>query len=417
MSVIVQKYGGTSVADADRIRAVADRATDAKRAGHDVVVVVSAMGDTTDELMAMARSLAPTPNARELDLLLTAGERIAMSLLAVAINQAGYPAASYTGSQAGIITDTAHGRASIIDIRPGRILEALGRGHIVIVAGFQGVSTAYDVTTLGRGGSDTTAVALADALHAEACEIYTDVPGVFTADPRIVPDARKLHAVSYEEMLELASSGAQVLQLRSVEYARARGVKVHVRSSFSDEPGTWITQEDARMGEQAIISGVAADHSEAMVTIRSAPDRPGVAAAIFRAVAAQGLSVDLIVQSGSRDGRADISFLVPKDELDRLEPTAKELVAAISADTYEADADVAKVSLVGAGIKAHPEVLADMFETLADERINVELIAATSIRISCVVRAADEERAVRALHRRFGLGPDGGPLRSHDDDA
>jgi len=417
VSVIVQKYGGTSVADADRIRAVADRATDAKRAGHDVVVVVSAMGDTTDELMAMARSLAPTPNARELDLLLTAGERIAMSLLAVAINQAGYPAASYTGSQAGIITDTAHGRASIIDIRPGRILEALGRGHIVIVAGFQGVSTAYDVTTLGRGGSDTTAVALADALHAEACEIYTDVPGVFTADPRIVPDARKLHAVSYEEMLELASSGAQVLQLRSVEYARARGVKVHVRSSFSDEPGTWITQEDARMGEQAIISGVAADHSEAMVTIRSAPDRPGVAAAIFRAVAAQGLSVDLIVQSGSRDGRADISFLVPKDELDRLEPTAKELVAAISADTYEADADVAKVSLVGAGIKAHPEVLADMFETLADERINVELIAATSIRISCVVRAADEERAVRALHRRFGLGPDGGPLRSHDDDA
>ena len=417
MSVIVQKYGGTSVADADRIRAVADRATDAKRAGHDVVVVVSAMGDTTDELMAMARSLAPTPNARELDLLLTAGERIAMSLLAVAINQAGYPAASYTGSQAGIITDTAHGKASIIDIRPGRILEALGRGHIVIVAGFQGVSTAYDVTTLGRGGSDTTAVALADALHAEACEIYTDVPGVFTADPRIVPDARKLHAVSYEEMLELASSGAQVLQLRSVEYARARGVKVHVRSSFSDEPGTWITQEDARMGEQAIISGVAADHSEAMVTIRSAPDRPGVAAAIFRAVAAQGLSVDLIAQARSSDDRADISFLVPKDELDRLEPTAKELVAAISADTYEADADVAKVSLVGAGIKAQPEVLADMFETLAEERINVELIAATSIRISCVVRAADEERAVRALHRRFGLGPDGGPLRSHDDDA
>ena len=415
MSVIVQKYGGTSVADADRIRAVAGRVTDAKRAGHDVVVVVSAMGDTTDELMAMARSLAPTPNARELDLLLTAGERIAMSLLAVAINQAGFPAASYTGSQAGIITDTAHGKASIIDIRPGRILEALAKGHIVIVAGFQGVSTAYDVTTLGRGGSDTTAVALAHALGAEACEIYTDVPGVLTADPRVVPDARKLHAVSYEEMLELASSGAQVLQLRSVEYARASGVKVHVRSSFVDEPGTWITQEDARMGEQAIISGVAADHSDAMVTIRSAPDRPGVAAAIFRAVAAQGLSVDLIVQTGSRDGRADIAFLVPKDELDRGEPALKEVVAAISADAYEADADVAKVSLVGAGIAAHPEVLAQAFEALADEGINVELIAATSIRISCVVRAADEERAVRALHRRFGLGPDGGPLRSHDD--
>jgi aspartate kinase len=417
VSVIVQKYGGTSVADADRIRAVADRVTDAKRAGHDVVVVVSAMGDTTDELMAMARSLAPTPNARELDLLLTAGERIAMPLLAIAINQAGYPATSYTGSQAGIITDTAHGKASIVDIRPARILEALAKGHIVIVAGFQGVSTAYDVTTLGRGGSDTTAVALADALHADACEIYTDVSGVFTADPRVVPDARKLHAVSYEEMLELASSGAQVLQPGSVEYARARGVKVHVRSSFTDEPGTWITQEDVRMGEQAIISGVAADHSEAMVTIRSAPDRPGVAARIFRAVAAQGLSVDLIVQTGSRDGHADISFLVPKEDLDRLEPAAKELVAAISADSYEADADVAKVSLVGAGIKAHPEVLADMFEALADEGINVELIAATSIRISCVVRAADEERAVRALHRRFGLGLDGGGLRSHDDHA
>ncbi len=417
MSVIVQKYGGTSVADADRIRAVAERVTDAKRAGHDVVVVVSAMGETTDELMAMARSLAPTPNARELDLLLTAGERIAMSLLAVAINQAGYPAASYTGSQAGIITDTAHGKASIIDIRPGRILEALAKGHIVIVAGFQGVSTAYDVTTLGRGGSDTTAVALADALHADACEIYTDVPGVFTADPRVVPDARKLHAVSYEEMLELASSGAQVLQLRSVEYARARGVKVHVRSSFSGEPGTWITQEDARMGEQAIISGVAADHSEAVVTIRSAPDRPGVAASIFRAVAAAGLSVDLIVQTGSREGRADIAFLVPKDELDRWDAVAGALVAAASASAHEADADVAKVSLVGAGIKAHPEVLADMFEALADEGINVELIAATSIRISCVIRAADEERAVRALHRRFGLGLDGGPLRSHDDHA
>jgi len=417
VSIIVQKYGGTSVADADRIRAVAERVTNAKREGHDVVVVVSAMGDTTDELMAMARALAPTPNARELDLLLTAGERIAMSLLAVAINQAGFPAASYTGSQAGIITDTAHGKASIIDIRPGRILEALGRGHIVIVAGFQGVSTASDVTTLGRGGSDATAVALADALGAEACEIYTDVPGVFTADPRVVPDARKLHAVSYEEMLELASSGAQVLQLRSVEYARARGVKVHVRSSFVDEPGTWITQEDARMGEQAIISGVAADHSDAMVTIRSAPDRPGVAAAIFRAVAAQGLSVDLIVQTGSRDGRADISFLVPRDEVDRLDPAVKEVVATISADAYETDADVAKVSLIGAGIAAHPEVLADAFEALADESVNVALIAATSISISCVVRRADEERAVRALHRRFGLGLDGGPLRAHDDDA
>src|SRR5712692_177393 len=256
MPVIVQKYGGTSVANGDRIRAVAERIVAAKRQGYDVVVVVSAMGDTTDELLAMAQDLTPLPNPRELDLLLTAGERIAMSLLAVAINASGFPAASYTGSQAGIITDTAHGKASIMDIRPGRILEALANGNIVIVAGFQGVSTASDVTTLGRGGSDTTAVALADALGAEFCEIYTDVPCVFTADPRVVPDARELHAVSCAELLEMAVSGAQVLQLRSVEYARGHGVKVHVRSSFTDESGTWITEEDVRMGEKAIISGV-----------------------------------------------------------------------------------------------------------------------------------------------------------------
>jgi aspartate kinase len=304
VSVIVHKYGGSSVGDAVRIRAVAERIVAARRGGHDVVVVVSAMGDTTDDLAAMAHDLTPIPNPRELDLLLTAGERIAMSLLAIAINAAGYPAASYTGSQAGIITDTAHGKAKIIDIRPGRILEALSKGNIVIVAGFQGVSTAFDVTTLGRGGSDTTAVALAAALGAEACEIYTDVPGVFTADPRIVPQARRLHAVSYEEMLELASSGAKVLQLRSVEYARTHGVKVHVRSSFSDEAGTWIIEEDIRM-EQAIISGVAADDSEAKITMQDVPDRPGVAAAIFRAVAEEGAGVDMIVQNVGRDGKAD----------------------------------------------------------------------------------------------------------------
>src|SRR5436309_8480522 len=275
------------------------------------------MGDTTDGLLAMAEELAPSPNARELDLLLTAGERIAMSLLSLAINAAGFPAASYTGSQAGIITDTAHGRAKIIDIRPGRILQALEQGNIVIVAGFQGMSTALDVTTLGRGGSDTTAVALAAALGADYCEIYTDVPGVFTADPRIVPEARKLHAVSYEEMLELAASGAKVLQLRSVEYARTHAVKVHVRSSFTDEAGTWITEEDVRM-EQAIISGVAADDSEAKITIEDVPDRPGVAAAIFRAVAEEGAGVDMIVQNVGRDGRADLSFLVPKADLARI---------------------------------------------------------------------------------------------------
>ena len=412
MAVIVQKYGGTSVADTGRIRAVAGRVAGAKQAGYDVVVVVSAMGDTTDGLLAMAEELAQAPNARELDLLLTAGERIAMSLLSLAINAAGYPAASYTGSQAGIITDTAHGRAKIIDIRPGRILQALGKGNIVIVAGFQGVSTALDVTTLGRGGSDTTAVALASALGAEFCEIYTDVPGVFTADPRIVPEARKLHAVSYEEMLELAASGAKVLQLRSVEYARTHGVKVHVRSSFNDDPGTWITEEDVRM-EQAIISGVAADNSEAKITIEDVPDRPGIAAAIFRAVADEGAGVDMIVQNVGRDGKADVSFLVPKADLRRISAVMDRVLKEFGAARHLIDDDIAKVSLVGAGIKSHPAVVAEMFAALADEGINIEMISTSSIRVSCVIRAGDSERAVRAVHAKFGLGEDARGVRDH----
>ncbi|MBA3552238.1 MAG: aspartate kinase [Actinobacteria bacterium] len=414
MSVIVQKYGGTSVADANRIRIVAERVAAARRDGHDVVVVVSAMGDTTDELMAMAHELTPLPNPRELDLLLTAGERIAMSLLAVAINAAGFPAASYTGSQAGIITDTAHGQAKIIDIRPGRILEAISKGSIVIVAGFQGVSTAYDVTTLGRGGSDTTAVALAAALSADFCEIYTDVPGVFTADPRVVPEASKLHAVSYEEMLELASSGARVLQLRAVEYARTHGVRVHVRSSFTDEPGTWVTEEDVRM-EQAMISGVASDDSEAKVTLEGVPDRPGVAAAVFAAVARDGVPVDMIVQNVARDGRTDISFLVPEPDLSRLAPSMDRLVREVGALGFGADRDVAKISLVGAGIRSHPEVLAGMFEALAAEDINLQMISTSSIRISCVIRAADADRAVRAVHRRFAISEEAGPRERHTD--
>jgi aspartate kinase len=413
VAVIVQKYGGTSVADTGRIRAVAGRVAGAKRAGYDVVVVVSAMGDTTDGLLAMAEELATAPNARELDLLLTAGERIAMSLLSLAINAAGYPAASYTGSQAGIITDTAHGRAKIIDIRPGRILQALEQGNIVIVAGFQGVSTALDVTTLGRGGSDTTAVALASALGAEFCEIYTDVPGVFTADPRIVPEARKLHAVSYEEMLELAASGAKVLQLRSVEYARTHGVKVHVRSSFSEEPGTWITEEDVRM-EQAIISGVAADNSEAKITIEDVPDRPGIAAAIFRAVADEGAGVDMIVQNVGRDGKADVSFLVPKADLRRISAVMDRVLEEFGAARHLIDDDIAKVSLVGAGIKSHPAVVAEMFAALADEGINIEMISTSSIRVSCVIRAGDSERAVRAVHAKFGLGQDAQGVRDHE---
>ena len=411
MSVIVQKYGGTSVVDAERIRAVAARVVEARRAGHDVVVVVSAMGETTDDLMAMAQELAPAPNPRELDLLLTAGERIAMSLLSLAVNAAGYPAASYTGSQAGIITDTTHGRAKIIDIRPGRILQALERGDIVIVAGFQGVSTAYDVTTLGRGGSDTTAVALAAALGAEFCEIYTDVPGVFTADPRTVPEARKLHAVSYQEMLELAASGASVLQLRSVEYARTHGVKVHVRSSFDHEPGTWVTEEDVRM-EQAIISGVAAEDAEAKISIEDVPDRPGTAATIFRAVADEGVSIDMIVQNVGRDGRADVSFLVPKADLPRLSSVMERVVKEVGGSGHTIDDQIARVSLVGAGIKSHPEVVAEMFAALADEGINIEMISTSSIRISCVIRAQDADRAVRAVHARFGLGAGDEP-RAH----
>jgi aspartate kinase len=412
VSVIVQKFGGTSVADAARIQAVAERIVGTRKQGHDVVVVVSAMGDTTDELAAMAHELTPMPNPRELDLLLTAGERVAMSLLAIAINAAGYPAASYTGSQAGIITDTAHGKAKIIDIRPGRILEALSRGNIVIVAGFQGVSTAYDVTTLGRGGSDTTAVALAAALSAEACEIYTDVRGVFTADPRIVPMARRLHAVSYEEMLELAASGARVLQLRSVEYARTHGVKVHVRSSFTDEPGTWIIEEDIRM-EQAIISGVAADDSEAKITMQGVPDRPGVAAAIFRAVAEEGAGVDMIVQNVGRDGKADVSFLVPKTDLAHVAALMDRVVKDVGASGYTTDDGVARVSLVGAGIKSNPEVVADMFDALAAEGINLEMISTSSIRISCVIRAGDKDRAVECIHAKFGLGADRGAVREH----
>ncbi|HEV8681676.1 MAG TPA: aspartate kinase [Actinomycetota bacterium] len=402
MAILIQKYGGTSVGDIDRIRAVARRVVQAKKAGEDVVVVVSAMGHTTDDLAAMAHQLTPVPNPRELDLLLTAGERIAMSLLAITINSEGYRAASYTGSQAGIITDTEHGKAKIIDIRPGRIKEALDRGDVVIVAGFQGVSTAYDVTTLGRGGSDTTAVALAAALGAGTCEIYTDVAGVFTADPRICPEARKLHAVSYEEMLEMAATGARVLQTRAVEYARNNQILLHVRSSFSDETGTWVREEDERM-EKAIIAGVTHSDTEAKVTIDGVPDRPGVAAAIFRTVADEGVSVDMIVQNVSRDGVTDVSFIVPKDDLPRARALMEGLVGEIKASGFSTDDGIATVSLVGAGMKSHPAVPAEMFSALAEEGINIEMISTSSIRISCVIRAGDVDRAVRALHARFAL--------------
>jgi len=402
--VIVQKYGGTSVGDVDRIRAVADRVASAREGGYDVCVVVSAMGDTTDDLTRMAHALTPVPQPRELDMLLTSGERIAMSLLAIAINAKGCKAASYTGSQAGIITTTEHGKAKIVDVRPGRIQEALAAGNVVIVAGFQGVSTSLDVTTLGRGGSDTTGVALAAALDAEFCEIFTDVDGVYTTDPRICPDARRLDSISYEEMLEMAASGAKVLQLRSVEYARRHGVRVHVRSSFTGEPGTWVQDEGTEGMEQALISGVALDDTEAKITIEEVPDRPGVAANIFKAVADESINVDMIVQNVSHSGTTDMSFTAPRADLSKLEDVLDRIVKEIGAARFVVDGGIAKISLIGAGMKSHPGVAADMFQVLAAEQVNIEMISTSSIRISCVIRSDDAERAVRAVHDHFELG-------------
>jgi aspartate kinase len=416
MALVVQKYGGTSVGDADRIRRVAARVARDVDSGKQVCVVVSAMGHTTDELVDLAAQISPAPHARELDMLLSAGERISMALLSMAIIELGHEAISFTGSQAGIVTDTVHGKARIVDIRAKRVLEALEAGKVVIVAGFQGVSTDFDVTTLGRGGSDTTAVALAAALEADACEIFTDVDGVFTADPRLVPHARKLHAVSYEEMLELSAAGAKVLMLRSVEYARNHGVLIHVRSSFTDEEGTWVREEDERM-EQAIISGIAHDTSEAKVTILGVPDQPGVAARVFRPLADEGVNVDMIVQNASSQGRTDIFFTLPKEDLVRAKPVLDKLREEVGAQGVETDADIAKISLIGAGMKTHPGVAADMFDSLADAGINIEIISTSSIRVSCVIRASEVERAVQTIHDRFRLSEDVIMREMHPDTA
>ncbi|MEX2554179.1 MAG: aspartate kinase [Actinomycetota bacterium] len=402
MPVIVQKFGGTSVGTAQRIKAVARRVVETRIDGYDVVVVVSAMGHTTDELVGLASEITPMPPPRELDMLLTAGERISMALLAMAISSLGHDAVSFTGSQAGIITSSEHGRAKIIDVRAARIQEALGQGKVVIVAGFQGVSTTADVTTLGRGGSDTTAVALAAALTAESCEVYTDVDGVYTADPRIVPDARVLHAVSYEEMLEMAASGARVLQLRSVEYARNHGVLLRVRSSFNETTGTWVREEDERM-EKAIISGVTHDVSEAKLTIQDVPDRPGIAARVFQRMSDEGVNVDMIVQNVSTEGTTDISFTVPREDGLRAKASIDAELRDIGAAGVTYDEGIGKVSLVGAGMKSHPGVAATMFAALADAGVNIEMISTSSIRISCVVREADVVKAVRAVHDRFRL--------------
>jgi aspartate kinase len=404
--LIVQKFGGTSVGDPERIRGVAQRVVATAENGADVCVAVSAMGRTTDELIALAQQVSPRPHPRELDMLLTAGERISIALLSMAINDLGREAVSFTGSQAGIVTDTSHGKAKILEMRTDRVRDALDAGKIAIVAGYQGVSsTTLDITTLGRGGTDTTAVALAAALGADACEIYTDVDGVFTADPRIVPEARKLGAVSYEEMLDLAACGARVLVLRSVEYARNHGVRIHVRSSFHEGEGTWVVKEEELL-EQAIISGIAHDTSEAEVTIQGVPDQPGIAARVFRPLADAGINVDMIVQNVSEAGRTDISFTLPKDDLPHAEPLLQGLAQQVGATGFSVDPAIGKVSLVGAGMKSHPGVAADMFDALAEAGINIGIISTSSIRISCVVAEREVERAVQVVHDRFRLSED-----------
>jgi len=405
VAIVVQKYGGTSVAGPEEIKRVARRVVETVDAGNSVCVVVSAMGDTTDRLIELSLQVSPDPHPREQDMLLTAGERISVALVSMAILDLGRDAVSFTGSQAGIVTDTSHGKARIVEMRRGRVHEALEEGKIAIVAGFQGVSTAHDITTLGRGGSDTTAVALAAALSADVCEIYTDVEGVYSADPRIVTDARKLHEVSFEEMLELSASGARVLALRAVEYARNHGVKLHVRSSFNDAEGTWVIQEEDML-EHAIISGIAHDTSEAKVTIRAVPDRPGVAGRTFRPLADAGINIGEIVQNTSVAGLADISFTLPENELTRAEPILEQLCRDIEAEGFTCEPDIAKITVVGAGMRSNPGVAAAIFEALADARINIEIISTSSIRVSCVVPAGDVERGVKVIHERLKLADD-----------
>jgi len=408
VALVVQKYGGSSVGDAERIRRVAERIVDRKKAGDDVVVVVSAMGDTTDELLDLAKQVAPVPPAREMDMLLTSGERISNALVAMAIHTLGAEARSFTGSQAGVITDSSHGKARIIDVTPGRVRSALDEGAIVLVAGFQGVSQdSKDITTLGRGGSDTTAVALAAALHADVCEIYTDVDGVFSADPRIVPDARRLENVSYEEMLEMAACGTKVLMLRCVEYARRYNVPVHVRSSYSTNPGTVVSGsiKDIPM-EQAILTGVSHDRSEAKVTVVGLPDSPGMAAKIFRAVADAEIDIDMILQNVSEaaTGRTDITFTCPRADGPAAVEKLTKLQGEIGFTQVLYDDLVGKVSLIGAGMRSHPGVTATFCEALATAGVNIDIISTSEIRISVLCKDTELDDAVRAIHGAFELG-------------
>ena len=409
MGIVVQKYGGSSLADAAAIKRVAARIVETKRAGHDVVVAVSAMGDNTDELLDLAAQVSPLPPARELDMLLTAGERISMALVAMAISDLGFTARSFTGSQAGVITDSVHGKAKIIDVTPGRITEALGKNHIVIVAGFQGVSQGTkEITTLGRGGTDTTAVALAAALGAEVCEIYTDVDGVFTADPRIVPSARKIDRISNEEMLELAASGSKVLHLRSVEYARRFDIPIHVRSSFSHKEGTIVTDQPGPEGdavEAPIIAGVAHDRSEAKVTVVGVPDRTGMAAQIFEAVTLAQINLDMIVQnvSATDTGLTDISFTLPKTDGTAAVEALQRIQGEVGFTSIQYDDQIGKLSLVGAGMRSNPGVSATFFKALANAGVNIEMISTSEIRISVITRDDLLDEAVRAVHTAFGL--------------
>ncbi len=396
------KFGGTSVGDAERMRAVADYIGRTVKRGNQVVVAVSAMGKETDELLHLAAQVSNTHPGREMDMLITAGERKAMALLCMALNDIGIPSESFTGSQAGIITDTEHTKAKILEVRADRLREALDRGKVPVVGGAQGVSTERDVTFLGRGGTDTTAVALAQALGADACEIYTDVSGVFTADPRVVPEARRLRRISFDEMLEMCAAGCPKPAMRSVEFARNHKVRLHVRSAFTWEPGTWIEEEDPEM-EQAIVSAVTSDSSEAKVTVTGVPDQPGIAAKLFRALADRSINVDMIEQNVSLAGTTDISFTVPREDLDTAKQISTALQPEIGATEILADPDIATVSIVGAGMKTHPGVSATMFETLAAEGINIEMISTSSIRLTCVIRADVVDRAVVALHRALKL--------------
>jgi len=403
MKIIVQKFGGSSVANVERIKRVAKRVAAYRRKGGRLVVVVSALGDTTDELVELAEQIADVPPAREMDMLLSTGEQISCALLAMAIDRLGYKSISFTGGQVGIRTDTSHTKAKIVGIDTARILRALKDGRIVIVAGFQGINENLDITTLGRGGSDLTAVALAAALKARVCEIYTDVEGIYTADPRIEPAARKIRQITYDEMLEMASLGAQVMQARSIEVAKKFDMPVHVRSSFLEAPGTMILKEADKM-EGFVISGVTLNKKEAKLTICDVPDQPGIAAKLFREISRQEINVDTIVQNVSRRGTTDVSFTVPLGELHKAKSVTQKVARKIRAHKVIEDKDIARVSIVGVGMKAHTGVAAKMFEALAAKKINIDMITTSEISISCIIKKKNAERAVRSIHARFGLG-------------